>query len=143
MQGVVGAGGQIPPATRLAAAELFPWGNIGTNGTIKLDKDIPYRIGVSVWAGDDEIDIKLRGANVFRKALKNYAGDKRAIMLFTVSKQTIKHIPEVARLCKEHDLELTYNMYSPTQSFLEKLTFSPQHDGRFLCFMRQNRSRVE
>lgn len=130
----VGAEPALAQQRLLAAAGKFRWGNIGTNGTIALEKDIPYRIGVSLWAGDDATDRHLRGASVFRKALSNYEGDKRAIMLLTVSRDTIEQVPEVARLCREHGVELTYNLYSPTITFLNKLTNSSQHDERFFRF---------
>ncbi len=138
----VGAEPALAQERLLAAAEHFPWGNIGTNGTIRLHKDIPYRIGVSVWAGDDAADIQLRGASVFRKALANYEGDKRAIMLLTVSRETIHQVPEVARLCREHGVELTYNLYSPTHSFLNKLASDHHHDDRFFRFSDRSNSPV-
>lgn len=138
----VGAEPALAQDRLLAAAQHFPWGNIGTNGTIALNKDIPYRIGVSVWASDDKTDIQLRGASVFRKALKNYEGDQRAIMLLTVSKDTIGQVPEVARMCSDHGVELTYNLYSPTHSFLKKLAIGQQHDDRFFRFSDQNHSPI-
>ncbi|PPC73976.1 hypothetical protein C4K68_28055 [Pokkaliibacter plantistimulans] len=131
----VGAEPALAQHRLLAAAEQFPWGNIGTNGTIKIDRDIPYRIGVSVWASNDADDIKLRGASVFRKALNNYKGDPRAIMLFTVSKWNISSILEVAKMCADHGVELTYNIYSPTKTFLEKID---NHESNDKYFFRQS-----
>ena len=114
-----------------AAVGKFPRGNVGSNGTIRMDPDIPFRIGVSVWGADDPSDRSLRGASVFRKALRNYAGDPRAIMLFTVSRWTIDQVPEVARMCADHDLKLTYNMYSPTETFLTRLARQSPNDAEF------------
>ena len=127
----VGAEPALEQDRLLSAAEHFPYGNIGTNGTVKIDSAVPYRIGVSVWAGDDQDDKRLRGASVLRKALKNYAGDPRAIMLFTVSHWTIDQIQSVAEMCADNDLALTFNVYSPTQSFQEKLAGGIGPDSDF------------
>lgn len=127
----VGAEPALAPKRIMAAAPYFPWGNIGTNGTIRIPKDAPFRIGVSVWAGDDAEDRTLRGASVFRKALRNYAGDPRAIMLFTVSRWSMHQIDAVARMCADNGVPLTFNLYSPTRSYLQKLAAGQPRDDRF------------
>ncbi|MDX5594302.1 hypothetical protein [Pseudovibrio sp. SPO723] len=127
----VGAEPALEPKRLMAAAECFPWGNIGSNGTIRIPSEVPYRIGVSVWAADEETDRVMRGAGAFRKALMNYAGDPRAIILFTVSRWTIDHIPMIAQQCREHGLPLTFNIYSPTHSYLEKLKSHQSNDQAF------------
>ncbi|MDG6099379.1 radical SAM protein [Alteromonas sp. ZYF713] len=138
----VGAEPALSQDRLVSAAEHFQWGNIGTNGTIKLSNEIPYRIGVSVWAGDEDADIKLRGANSFRKALRNYQGDPRAIMLFTVTPQTISQVAEVARLCREHGVELTFNMYSPTHSYLNKIASAAKNNTTFFRFSNEKSSLI-
>jgi len=124
------------------AVGLFPRGNVGTNGTIKIDPDIPFRIGVSVWGGDDQMDKTMRGASVFRKALKNYAGDPRVIMLFTVSRWTIDQIPIVAKMCADHGLKLTFNLYSPTTKFLNRLTKNSPNDSQFFRVSSKDHSPI-
>lgn len=130
----VGAEPALEPKRLMAAAPFFPYGNIGTNGTIKIPREVPYRIGVSVWAGDDSTDRLLRGGSVFRKALEIYKGDRRAIMLFTLSRKTIDHIPKMTQACRDHGLPLTFNIYSPTTSFLNKLRENRPHDRDFFRF---------
>jgi hypothetical protein len=132
----VGAEPALEQERLMAAAPWFPYGNIGTNGTIRIDRAIPYRIGVSVWAGDDATDRKLRGASVFRKAFENYAGDPRAIMLYTLSPWNLRGVRTVAEMCRDHGLPLTFNMYSPTNSFLDKLRVAPGNDDRFFRVSR-------
>lgn len=138
----VGAEPALSQDRLVSAAEHFQWGNIGTNGTIRLSNEIPYRIGVSVWAGEEDADIKLRGANSFRKALKNYQGDPRAIMLFTVTPQTTSQVAEVARLCQEHGVELTFNMYSPTHSYLNKIASATKNNTTFFRFSNEKNSLI-
>jgi len=136
----VGAEPALEQERLLAAAPHFPYGNVGTNGTIALDPAIPYRIGVSIWAGDDASDIELRGASVFRKALRNFRGDPRAIMIFTVSAWTVDQVDQVAEMCADHDVDLTFNMYSPTYSFLAKLAAGVANDKEFFRVSSQEHS---
>lgn len=138
----VGAEPALHQDRLLAAASYFPHGNIGTNGTIPIDRDVPYRIGVSVWAAQEATDRQLRGASVFRKALKNYEGDPRAIMLFTVTAWNIDEIPVIAKLCRDHGVELTFNFYSPTRAFNAKLAAGAPHDSSFFRESTAERSPV-
>ncbi|MGN7613496.1 hypothetical protein ACQZV8_15590 [Magnetococcales bacterium HHB-1] len=126
----VGAEPGLAQERLLAAAAHFPYGNIGTNGTIPIDQSIPYRIGVSLWAGETHSDRDLRGAAVFRKALRNYRGDPRAIMLLTVTRWTIDQIETIAKMCQDHGVALTFNLYSPTHMFLKKLHDHAQQDSQ-------------
>ena len=132
----VGAEPALEQERLLAAAPWFPYGNIGTNGTIRIDRAVPYRIGVSVWAGEEATDRKLRGGAAFRKAFKNYAGDPRAIILYTLSPWNLKEARTVTEMCRDHDLPLTFNMYSPTATFLDKLRTWRGNDDRFFRVSR-------
>jgi hypothetical protein len=117
---------------RLAiAAKHLKIGQIGSNGTIRIDPEIPYRIGVSVWAGDEQTDRELRGGSVFRKAVRNYAGDRRAILLYTITPRNIPGIRAIAEIARDNDLRLTFNMYSPSSGYIDKLQSSAPRDGRF------------
>ena len=127
----VGAEPALHQERLIAASRWFPYGNIGTNGTVRIDAAVPYRIGVSVWAADDESDRKLRGGSAFRKAFRNYAGDPRAIILFTLSRWNLDSARTVAQMCRDNDLPLTFNMYSPTSTFLEKLGQGAANDDEF------------
>lgn len=133
----VGAEPALHQERMLAAAPYFPYGNVGSNGTIRIDQDIPFRIGVSVWAGDDETDQKLRGGSVFRKAIRIYQGDPRAIMLYTVSAWNIDQIGTVAQMCADHGIDLTFNFYSPTNAFNAKVKAHSVNDN---AFFRQSRT---
>lgn len=114
-----------------AAAGLFDYAQIGTNGTVYIDPEIRYRVTISVWATDEATDRKLRGASTFRKALKLYENDPRVIFLFTVTAQNIDEILPAAQLCSEHGVELTFNFYSPTHQFNSRLDQSADHDGQY------------
>ncbi|MHA6264649.1 hypothetical protein ACXYMO_15740 [Arenibacterium sp. CAU 1754] len=99
-----------------AAARHIPYGVVFTNGTRRIDADIPYRLHVSMWGLGDNSD-KLRGADVNAKAFRNYAGDDRAVLVFTVNAQNTHEIVEVSRLGHEHGLPVTFNFFSPTEEY--------------------------
>lgn len=136
----VGAEPALAQDRLFAAAPHFPFGKVGTNGTVKIDPALPFRIGVSLWASDDMLDKRLRGGSVFRKALKNYAGDPRAIILFTVSNWTVDQIPTIAEICADYNLPLTFNIYSPTQTFNRKLAQAAPNDSAFFRVSSQQAS---
>lgn len=127
----VGAEPALEQDRLFAASKHFPYGNIGTNGTIRIDPAIPYRIGVSVWGVDEEVDASLRGGRSFHKAIRNYAGDRRAIILYTLTRSNLGDARRLAEICRDNDLPLTFNMYSPTQSYLRKLTEGEGNDRAF------------
>ena len=114
----------------LAACQYIPSGVVAHNGTIKIDPAIPYRITVSVW-GDEVTTKRLRGGNVFWKAIRNYEGDSRALFAYTITNKNIDKIRAVAEICQDHDIELSFNMFSPTISYLQKLRSSQKNDKEF------------
>jgi len=116
----VGAEPALAQERLLAAVEHIPFGIIGTNGTIRIDQAVPYRIQISVW-GNDALDSALRGGSVFRKALRNYQGDRRAIVIYTFNRWNIEDTRNVAAICHDHGIKITFNIYSPTVAYLRKL----------------------
>lgn len=129
--------------TRLmTAAKYFKRGNLGTNGTIRLDPEIPFRLSISAWAADEKDDSWLRGAHALRKALRLYQGDKRAILLYTVNPTNIDQVPEMARIAKDHGLPLTFNLWSPTTSLLSRLSSFSGNDDQFFRISTPEKSLV-
>lgn len=127
------------------ASKYIPNGSIAHNGTIKLDPDIPYRVIVSVWG--DEISTKhLRGGNTFWKTIRNYQGDTRALFAYTITNKNIHKIRPVVEILQDHGIELSFNMFSPTVTYLEKLKTAQKNDKKFfrisspednLCFTHE------
>ncbi len=108
-------------------------GVVFTNGTIRIPGDIRYRLHVSVW-GDEEHSERLRGANVLAKAIKNYADDDRAIFVYTISAQNLDRIVPTVALLARHRAIVTFNYYSPTTTYLEKLRSAARHDEEYFRF---------
>jgi hypothetical protein len=62
----------------------------------------------------------LHGAGVFRKELCGYRDNLRAMMLFTETRFSMHQVGAVAKMCADDGVPLTFNLYSPTRSFLQK-----------------------
>ena len=127
----VGAEPALHQDRLIAASKYFPYGNIGTNGTVRIDPAVPYRIGVSVWGVDADTDADLRGGRSFHKAIRNYAGDPRAILLYTLTKTNLGDARRLAEIGRDNGLPVTFNMYSPTHTYLRKLTEGEGNDRQF------------
>ncbi|HWA92831.1 MAG TPA: radical SAM protein [Rhizomicrobium sp.] len=133
----VGAEPALEQERLVAASKTFPYGNVGTNGTVKIDPVVPYRISISMWAGDDDTDRKLRGASVFKKAFKNYQGDPRVLVYFTLSRWNLGTVRTVVEMCKDNGFPLTFNLYSPSITFLQKLNGGAANDRDFFRVSKQ------
>ncbi len=134
---IAGAEPALHPERLRAAADYVSNGIIAANGTIKIDPDIPYRIAVSVWGGPD-VTAKLRGGGTFWKALRNYARDPRALFSYTINSQNIGEIREVAHIMKDQGAQMTFNMYSPTESYLSKIARGVENDDAFFRFSSEH-----
>lgn len=103
------------------AAKYWQTGLVYTNGTVRLSDELPFMLHVSVW-GAPERDSVLRGRSVLMKALDNYKGENRAIFMMTLNSRNIKDVEEVVRLCADHGVRLSFNHYSPSRQYNQKLT---------------------
>lgn len=118
---------------RLRLANKF-WKNglIYTNGTLKIDPDITFMLHVSLW-GNEETDKVYRGAPVFKRGIKNYAGEDRAIFMYTINHQNIDYIMDLVRMCRDNGNRISFNHYSPSRQYNEKLRSADateHHDSR-------------
>ncbi len=104
-------------------------GLVYTNGTVRIDPEIGFMIHVSLW-GKPETDELLRGAPVFRKAVQNYQGDRRAVVMMTISPRNVDEIPEVARVCADAGLRLSFNHFSPSRQYLRKVADGAATDDK-------------
>lgn len=119
---------------RLRVAQRYlPRGIIATNGTIRIASDIRYAIHVSLWGGPDSTR-KMRGGSVFQRALRNYRHDDRAVFIYTVNHQNIDSIPQVAAICHEYGVRLSFSHFSSTEQYEHKLRDGTPNDSRFFRF---------
>lgn len=97
--------------------ECIARGVVFSNGLVRIPDDIGFKIHISLW-GNEAQSIDLRGAgNV--KSLRNYAGDPRAIFVYTISGSNIDGIHEVAERLHDDGSRLTFNLFSPTTKYLD------------------------
>jgi hypothetical protein len=88
---------------------------------------------VSLW-GDEASTARFRGGPVFRRALSNYAGDERAVFIYTVNHQNIDAIPAVVSICEDHDVRISFNHFSATEQYLRKIEQGSANDGHYFRF---------
>lgn len=100
----------------ITAAKYFKRGNIGTNGTVFLTSEIPFRISISAWAGDETDDMLYRGGKALHKALQLYKNDPRAIVLYTLNRYNINQTKDIVKLSRDNGLPITFNLWSPTKN---------------------------
>lgn len=112
-----GAEPALSPDRLKIIAKHIPRGLIFTNGTIPIDQEIRYRLHISVWGGDDGERI-LRGANSFKKSLALYTGDDRAVFVLTINRHNLDSVLQVARLCNDAGVKLSFNHFSPTEKYV-------------------------
>lgn len=91
-----------------------------TNGTRRIPDDIGNRLHISLWGADETSELT-RGADVNAKALRNYAHDPRALFVYTINALNIGEIMPLVRACRDHGVQMTFNYFSPTETYLAEL----------------------
>ncbi|MEO1038073.1 MAG: hypothetical protein AAFX09_00890 [Pseudomonadota bacterium] len=117
----------------LAAGELFSRGIVYTNGTIRMSPDIPFVRCVSIW-GDEHSTTKIRGAGVYRKALRNFENDDKARFSVVVNAQNYRSLPQIAEDMHAAGVSATISYFSPSFSYMEKIRAAAPNDRRFFRF---------
>ncbi len=117
-------------ALRLAA-EVWGTGMVHTNGTIRIDPDLPFRLFISLWGGRD-LTRKWRGADCYHKALRTAAGDPRVIMNYTVNRQNIDDIPGIVADCADLGLPITFQGFSPTVDYSDYIAQGAAGDHTYI-----------
>ena len=115
------------------AAKYIKRGAIFTNGTIKIDEELPYVLSISVW-GDEKETKKFRGGETFWKAIRNFARDPRARFVHTINGHNLDSIENVAEILDGEGARFAFNYFSPTKSYLEKLNIAADNDNGFFRF---------
>ncbi|MEQ8403736.1 MAG: radical SAM protein [Oceanicaulis sp.] len=124
---LAGAEPSLTPDRIRACHESIPYGVVMTNGTKRVDPDIRYRIHVSLW-GEETSSTLYRGADVNRRAFRNYAGDPRAVFVMMLHRLNLNDVTEVARRCADNGVQLTFNLFSPTTDYLERIETREKSD---------------
>lgn len=134
---LAGAEPSLHPERIRAAMTGIPSGMVFTNGTKRIPEDIAYRLHISLWGDDDTAD-RVRGASVNAKAFRNYAGDPRALFIFTINAQNIAEIRPMVRRCADNGVRISFNYYSPTTDYLQRLGGAPAEDSAYFRFSTED-----
>jgi hypothetical protein len=125
---LAGAEPALAPHVLEAIFGVIPTGTVFTNGLKRIDRDIRYRIHISVW-GDPGHDPLYRrrlggqaGPNCLQAQLDNYRDDDRAVFVYTFNRANIAQVDEVLNRVTDAGHAMTFNVFSPPVSLNTALT---------------------
>jgi MoaA/NifB/PqqE/SkfB family radical SAM enzyme len=111
----------------------IPLGCIASNGLVRIPDSVGYRIHVSVW-GNDATSERCRGAKrMLERQIANYKGDKRAVFVFTFTRQNIGEAREIIGRIADNGCACTFNMFSAPTGYTGPL----RHDSESLARTRE------
>jgi len=109
---LAGAEPALVPDLLKTCHDVMPLGCIATNGTKRIPDPVGYKIHISVW-GDDQTSLRVRGAKrMLLRQCENYAGDPRAVFVYTYTRENIAETEEVVAYLAENDCKVTFNVFS-------------------------------
>lgn len=105
------------PAVRMdvikLASDIFPYIDICSNGTIKVESFYRQKVFVSI-DGNRDIHDSIRGTGVYDRILKNYSGDQRVVISMTITKDNYTTIEDVVKLVLDQGfLGISCDVYTP------------------------------
>ena len=122
---LAGAEPSLVPQLCQVCCDEIPLGCIATNGLEPIPASVGYRIHVSVW-GDDATSLKTRRADgMLVRQLENYAGDPRAVFVYTFTRHNIGQAEAVIRVLSDHGARVTFNMFSAPVGYDGDLRHTP------------------
>lgn len=131
---LAGAEPALVPDLLAACYEEMPLGCIASNGVRRIPSDVGYKVHVSVW-GSDETSRRVRGAkDMLRRQADNYAGDPRAVFVYTYTRENIPETDEVVAYLAERGCKVTFNMFSAPVGYQGPL----RHDAGSLLAARRS-----
>ncbi len=101
----------VPELLQVCYSEI-PLGAIATNGTIKIPDSVGYKIHISVWGNDRTSESVRKYRALLERQLKAYAGDPRAVFVYTFTRNNIDEIHEVMEKLGPAGAKVTFNMFS-------------------------------
>ncbi len=123
---LAGAEPSFVPELCKTCFDEIPLGCIASNGIKALPREIDYRIHISVW-GNDATSLKIRKAkDMLQRQMENYAGDDRAIWVYTFTPINIDEALEVTEKLAANKQQITFNMFSAPVGYDGPLRHSPE-----------------
>lgn len=117
---IAGAEPSLAEAKLLAAQKYIKRGNVVSNGTRRITRELRYAIHVSLW-GLQKDSARLRGADVVDKQFRNCRDDPRVTFIYTINHGNVCDINSIAKLCADQGARLSFNHFSPSSEYLNRL----------------------
>lgn len=114
------------------AIEIFPYVDICTNGTVKIEslRKMQPKLFVSLDGMRDSHDA-LRGKGVFDKVLSHYKNDKRVVFSMTITNDNLNQLENVVKLAIENGVAgVSCDIYTPSPDM-------PQSDPMFISYEKR------
>ena len=122
----------VPELLEVCFAEM-PLGCIATNGVLRIDPRVGYKIHISVW-GNDATSLRVRkAADLLQRQIENYRDDPRAVFVYTFTRENIDEAAGVVDMLAAADCRVTFNMFSSPVGYTGAL----RHDGASLVRTRE------
>ncbi len=109
---LAGAEPSLVPEICEVCYQVIPLGAIASNGLKPIQREIDYRIHISVW-GNDQTSRAIRKADdMLVRQMANYKDDPRAVFVYTFTPVNIDQAREVTELLAKNGQQITFNMFS-------------------------------
>jgi hypothetical protein len=122
---LAGAEPALVPALLSACYAEIPLGAIATNGLIHIPASVGYRIHISVWGDDTTSERVRRAKRMLERQIEIYAGDPRAVFVYTFTRENIAEAGAVVAQLARHGCPVTFNVFSATVGYQGTLTHTP------------------
>ena len=135
---LAGAEPALSPELLQVCYDEIQLGSIATNGVCFISASVNYKVHISVW-GNDETSLRIRRAkNLLSQQIDNYAGDARAVFVYTYTRGNIQEADEVIQRLVERDCEVTFSVFSSPIGYAGPL----RHDHQSLLATRRSMLRL-
>jgi MoaA/NifB/PqqE/SkfB family radical SAM enzyme len=123
---LAGAEPSLVPELLKVCADEIPLGSIASNGVKKIPESVGYKVHISVW-GNDQTSLRLRKAkDLLSRQIDNYAGDPRAVFVYTFTPDNIAEAADVVALLAGRNCRVTFNVFSSPVGYTGPLRHTPQ-----------------
>jgi len=122
---LAGAEPALVPELLQVCYDEIPLGAIASNGLVKIPASVGYRIHISVWGTDATSERIRRAKRMLERQIEAYAGDPRAVWVYTFTHGNIAEARPVAAELARNGCKVTFNMFSSTVGYTGPLTHTP------------------
>ncbi len=109
---LAGAEPALVPDLLQACYDEIPRGCVASNGSRRIPDRVGYRIHISVWGNDDTSWRTRRAKDLLGRQITNYAGDPRAVFVYTFTRENIDEAGEVIAALARAGCPSTFNVFS-------------------------------